>query len=60
MQVRMAAQGHHRAAGVIDLLTAAVAEHHGAVVMHYDTDFEHIAAVTGQLHRWILPRGSIP
>jgi predicted nucleic acid-binding protein len=60
VQVRMAAQGHHRASGVIDLLTAAVAEHHGAVVMHYDTDFEHIAAVTGQLHRWILPRGSIP
>ncbi len=27
VQVRMAARGHHRAAGVIDLLTAAVAEH---------------------------------
>jgi len=34
----------HRAAGVIDLLTAAVAEHHGAVVLHYAADFEHIAA----------------
>jgi predicted nucleic acid-binding protein len=29
---RVAVRGHHRAAGVIDLLTAAVAEHHGAVV----------------------------
>ncbi len=28
----MAARGHHRSAGVIDLLTAAVAEHHGALV----------------------------
>jgi len=28
VQLRMAARGHHRAAGVIDLLTAAVAEHH--------------------------------
>ena len=59
VQVRMAARGHHRAAGVIDLLTAAVAEHHGAVVLHYDGDFEHIAAVTGQPHTWIVPRGTI-
>lgn len=59
VQVRMAARGHHRAAGVIDLLTAAVAEHHGAVVLHYDGDFECIAAVTGQPHTWIVPRGTI-
>jgi len=59
IQIRMAARGHHRAAGVIDLLTAAVAEHHGAVVLHYDADFEHIAATTGQPHTWIAPRGSI-
>jgi hypothetical protein len=30
------------AAGVVGLLTAAVAEHHGAVVLHYDADFELI------------------
>jgi predicted nucleic acid-binding protein len=59
VQVRMAARGHHRAAGVVDLLTAAVAEHHGAVVLHYDADFEHIAASTGQPHAWVVPRGSI-
>ena len=59
VQIRMAARGHHRAAGVIDLLTAAVAEHHGAVVLHYDADFEHIAASTGQAHAWVVPRGSI-
>ncbi len=59
VQIRMAARGHHRAAGVIDLLTAAVAEHHGAVVLHYDADFEHIAAGTGQPHAWIVARGSI-
>ncbi len=59
VQVRMPARGHHRAAGVIDLLTAAVAEHHGAVVLHYGGDFEHIAAVTGQPHTWIVPRGTI-
>ena len=54
VQVRMAVRGPHRAAGVIDLLTAAVAEHHGAVVLHYDADFEHIAATTGQPHAWIV------
>jgi predicted nucleic acid-binding protein len=59
VQIRMAARGHHRAAGVLDLLTAAVAEHHAAVVLHYDADFEHIAASTGQPHAWIVPRGSI-
>jgi len=59
VQVRMAARGHHRAAGVIDLLTAAVSEHHGAVLLHYDADFEHIAATTGQAHVWIAPRGTL-
>jgi hypothetical protein len=31
-----------------------VAEHHGATVLHYDADFEHIAATTRQQHAWIL------
>ena len=60
VQVRMAARGHHRAAGMIDLITAAVAEQHGAVILHYDADFEHIASVTGQAQAWIAPRGSLP
>jgi predicted nucleic acid-binding protein len=59
VQVRMAARGHHRAAGVVDLLTAAVAEQHGAVILHYDADFEHITAVTGQPHLWVSPRGTL-
>jgi predicted nucleic acid-binding protein len=59
VQLRMAGRGHHRAAGVIGLLTAAVAEHHGAVILHYDADFEHIATTTGQPHAWIAPRGTL-
>jgi predicted nucleic acid-binding protein len=59
VQVRMAARGHHRAAGVIDLLTAAVAEQHNAVILHYDADFEHIAAITGQPQLWVAPRGTL-
>jgi len=39
--------------------TAALAEHHGAVVLHYDADFEHIAAVTGQPQIWIAPRADL-
>lgn len=55
----MAARRLHRAAGVFDLLTAAIAEHHRAITLHYDADFEHIASVTGQRHQWVAPRGSI-
>lgn len=59
IQLRMAVRGQHRAAGIVDVLTAAVAEHYGAILLHYDSDFEHIAAVTGQQQLWIAPRGSL-
>jgi predicted nucleic acid-binding protein len=42
------------------LLTAAAAEHHGASVLHYDADFDHIAAATGQQVDWIAPHGRVP
>jgi len=57
VQAELARRSQHRAAGVVDLLTAAIAEHHGAVVLHYDRDFDHISAVTGQQTRWIVPAG---
>jgi predicted nucleic acid-binding protein len=60
VQELLAGRGLHRVAGVMDLLTAAVAEEHRATVLHYDADFEHIASVTGQQHRWVVPRGSLP
>ncbi|MFI1914435.1 PIN domain nuclease [Nocardia sp. NPDC020380] len=59
VQQLMARQGMHRAAGIVDLMTAAVAEFHGAVIVHYDADFDHIAAVTRQPHIWVVPQGSI-
>jgi predicted nucleic acid-binding protein len=58
VQAALARQGKHRAAGVVDLLTAAVAEHYAATVLHYDSDFDHIAAVTRQSAEWVVPRGS--
>lgn len=58
---RLAAQGgaHQRAVGHADLLIAAAAEAAGIPVLHYDEDFERIAEITGQPHRWLAPRGSL-
>jgi predicted nucleic acid-binding protein len=41
-----------------DLLVAAAAEEHHLTVPHYNGDFDLIAAVTGQLCRWIVSAGS--
>jgi hypothetical protein len=60
VQALLATGSQHRAAGVMDLLTAAAAEHYGASVLHYDADFDHVAAVTGQSVDWIVPPGSLP
>ncbi len=60
VQALLATGSQHRAAGVMDLLTAAAAEHYGASVLHYDADFDHIATVTQQPVDWIVPRGSLP
>jgi predicted nucleic acid-binding protein len=42
-----------------DLLIAACAERHGVQIVHYDRDFDTIAAITGQEVRWVAPRGSL-
>ena len=52
--------GRHRGPGVSDLLIAATAEVYGAIVVHYDRDFDVIAAVTDQPVEWIVPAGSVP
>jgi predicted nucleic acid-binding protein len=57
---RLARTGHHRAAGIPDLLIAAVAERHGLTLLHYDKDFDLIAKVTGQAVEWVVPAGSVP
>jgi predicted nucleic acid-binding protein len=58
---RLAAQGgaHQRSVKHADLLIAAAAEAAEIPVLHYDEDFERIAAVTGQPHRWLAPPGSL-
>lgn len=42
-----------------DLLIAAAAERAGITLVHYDSDYDRIAAITGQPTRWLAPRGSL-
>jgi predicted nucleic acid-binding protein len=52
--------GQGRAVGVIDLLTAATAVWHEATVLHYDADFERVAAADRRVRqRWVVQRGSV-
>ena len=59
VQQELAMRSQHRGPGVADLLIAACAELNDAIVVHYDRDFETIAAVTGQPVRWLVPPGSV-
>ena len=58
VQHRLAQSGHHRVP-LPDLLIAAVAEVNGLAVLHYDADYDRIAAVTNQRCEWVVPRGSL-
>jgi hypothetical protein len=53
----LALHGQHRTP-IPDLMLAAIAHAHSAVVLHYDSDYERIAAITGQPHEWIIPRAT--
>lgn len=59
VQAALARKAMHRSVPLPDLLIAACAEHHGLVVMHYDADFDRIAAITKQPTRWVVRRGSV-
>jgi predicted nucleic acid-binding protein len=56
---RLLATKHQRGRKVPDLLIAAAADARGLAVLHYDSDFDQIAAVTGQACEWVVPAGSI-
>jgi predicted nucleic acid-binding protein len=51
--------GHQRSVRLPDLIIAAVGERHGLPIVHYDADYDRIAAITGQPTRWVAPRGSV-
>ncbi len=59
VMMRLSKRGRHRAVSLPDLLIAAVAERARLIVLHYDADFEIIAAITGQPAEWVAPRGTL-
>jgi predicted nucleic acid-binding protein len=60
IQNRLWNGGLLRSAGAMDTLIAAFAIKNDATLLHYDSDFEHIAAVMPAFrHQWIVPRGSL-
>lgn len=58
VQAELAKRGQHRLP-IPDLIVAAAAEAAGLKVLHYDADFDRIAAVTAQETEWVVPRGSL-
>lgn len=58
IQQKLAKKGQHRCS-TADLIIAAAAEAAGLAVVHYDSDFERIADVSGIRHKWIVERGTV-
>ena len=58
VQGELSKSGRHRVP-IPDLLVAAAAELGGLTVLHYDSDYDVIASVTGQPAEWVVPRGSV-
>ncbi len=58
-QAALSERGEHRSASLPDLIIAAAAERARVTILHYDADYDLIAAVTGQPVQWVVPRGSI-
>ena len=58
LQHQLARRGQHRLA-IPDLVISAAARAAGLVVLHYDADFERLAAAGGAPHEWVVPQGTI-
>jgi predicted nucleic acid-binding protein len=60
VMAELARRGQHRAVGIPDLLIASIAERANLTLLHYDSDYDTVAAVTGQPMQWVVPRGTVP
>jgi hypothetical protein len=58
-QLELAANGDHRRVPPSDLLLAAAAEAADVAIVHYDRDYERIAAVGGLRQEWLVPEGTL-
>jgi hypothetical protein len=56
---RLLAAKHQRGRKVPDLLIAAAAEANDLAILHYDADFDRIAAITGQRAEWVVGAGTV-
>lgn len=56
---RLLAASSQRGRKIPDLLISAAAESERLTVLHYDQDFDRIAAVTGQPTQWVVPPGTV-
>lgn len=56
---RLLTERSQRGRKIPDLLVAAAAEELDVSVLHYDSDFDLIARVTGQKCDWVAPPGSV-
>jgi predicted nucleic acid-binding protein len=58
LQHELARRGQHRVP-IPDLIISAAALRANLVVLHYDADFERLAASGGAVHEWVVPQGSV-
>jgi predicted nucleic acid-binding protein len=58
VQGLLARKSEHRSVSIPDLMIAATAERNALTVLHYDRDYDRIAAMTGQATKWIVPAGT--
>ena len=58
IQAQLSKTGRHRLP-IPGLIIAAAAETAGVTLLHYDSDFDIIAEVTGQPVEWVVPQGTI-
>jgi predicted nucleic acid-binding protein len=58
-QLAMSANGDHRRVPPTDLLLAAAAEEADVDLVHYDRDYERIAAVSDLRQEWLVPDGTL-
>lgn len=57
VQHRLASRGQHRTS-LPDVIVAATAAEYGLTVLHYDSDYERLAEVSGIAHEWVAERGT--
>lgn len=59
VQLALATGGDHRRVPPADLLLAAAAEEADVALVHYDRDYERIAAVSELRPEWLVPDGAL-